>query len=113
MDAAGIPPSSQHVYFSRNLDGPAFKWYIEEAQLADKPYWDKLRVVFDAKWIPLNSTLTPATSVSVIVPTIPQINTKTTYNTFHELIEEADTETIKKLINTAGTTFDSECTEIL
>ena len=113
LDAARIPPSSWHVYFCRNLDGPASKWYKEEVQLADKPYWDKLRVAFEAKWIPLNSTLTPATSVSVVVSTVPPINTKTTYDTFRELIEEANIETIKKLINTAGTTFDSERTELL
>jgi hypothetical protein len=53
LDAAGIRQSSRHVYFSRNLEGPAFKWYIEEVPLADKPYWDKLRAAFETKWTPL------------------------------------------------------------
>ena len=52
LDTAGIPQSSRHVYFSNNLVGPALKWYVEEVHYSDKPYWDKLRAAFEAKWTP-------------------------------------------------------------
>jgi hypothetical protein len=52
LNSAGIPTSSRHVYFSRNLHGSAFRWFIEEVKYQDKLNWDKLRVAFEEKWTP-------------------------------------------------------------
>jgi hypothetical protein len=52
LNAASIPISSRHVYFSRNLRGLAFQWFIEEVKYKDKLNWDKLHAVFEEKWNP-------------------------------------------------------------
>jgi len=57
LDTAGIPISMRHVYFSRNLDGLAHKWYIEDVKYTDKLYWEKLCAAFKGKWTLPHSAL--------------------------------------------------------
>jgi hypothetical protein len=119
LDAAGIPPSMRHVYFCRNLDRLAHKWYIEEVQYSDKLYWDKLRAAFDAKWtLPYEharnrdhnqaSKLPPTTTANSTPSEILAARQK-----FREFIEIASLETIKVFLTTATSLPGSENLEIL
>jgi hypothetical protein len=55
LDTAGIPPSMWHIYFCRNLDSLAHKWYLKEVKYTDKLHWEKLCTTFEEKWTPLYS----------------------------------------------------------
>ena len=96
LDAAGIPPSSRHVYFCRNLDdGLALKWYIEEVPLVDKPYWDKLHAAFKSKWIPPPTDSMTHSALGAPVTPTPSDDTAT--EKLHSLAISSPTSPLGKL----------------